>query len=170
MDNIEQMNHYMRHYFAAEKSESALFVVIGLAAVLISVMIYLKAPAYRGMIAPLLLIAVIQIAVGGGVYLRTDSQVEQLEAKLKSEADAYRSGEILRMDAVMKNFKIYKAIEIALLLGGIILTFAFSKKDFLYAMGIGLIIQPAIMLLLDLLAEKRADHYIGFITSLPGSS
>jgi hypothetical protein len=57
-------------------------------------------------------------------------------------------------------------VEIALLAAGIALTFLFRQAPFLYSMGIGFIIQPALMLVLDLFAEHRGGEYLQAVRSL----
>ena len=153
-------------YFISEKHESIFFILIGLAAVFLSILIHLRFTTYRGMAIPLVLIALIQIAVGSTVYFRTDSQVEKLELKLKNETHVYKNEEAKRMNVVLNNFTIYKIIEIILLCAGIIITFIYKKNDLIYSAGIGLILQPTIMIVFDLLAEKRAAIYLDQIQSL----
>ena len=63
-------------------------------------------------------------------------------------------------------FKIYKIIEIILLLAGIAMTFMFRQNQLVYAIALGLIMQAAIMLGLDLFAEKRATEYVKYLESL----
>jgi hypothetical protein len=67
------------------------------------------------------------------------------------------------METVMKNFRVYKRIEIILLAIGIVLTFALRKNNLWNLVGIGLIIQSSLMLILDLFAEKRAHDYLNFV-------
>ncbi len=65
-------------YFNAEKSESLLFVLIGICALLFSVyfLIKLKLPFYNGMAYPLIGVALIQLTVGVSVYLRSPVTVQ----------------------------------------------------------------------------------------------
>ncbi|TAL33188.1 MAG: hypothetical protein EPN93_14235 [Spirochaetes bacterium] len=166
MGTIEQMHGCMADYFSAEKTESLIFVLVGMTAITASALLYLKAPSFRGMIIPLVLIALIQIAVGGAVYLRTDAQVAGLSRQLDADPAACKAAEVPRMEAVMRAFTTYKLIEIALLAAGIALTFVFRRNDFWYSMGIGLIIQPSFMLVLDLLAERRGEAYLECLKQL----
>lgn len=72
------------------------------------------------------------------------------------------------MTTVRRSFTIYKAIEIALLAAGIFGTFFFRERQTLYAVSVGLIVQSALMLVLDLFAERRADVYLERIRTLLG--
>ena len=78
MNTVTDMHRFMVEYFSTEKSESALFMLMGAAAIILSVIVYLKFPSYRGVIIPLISIAIIQIAVGGSIFFRTDTQVRRL--------------------------------------------------------------------------------------------
>jgi hypothetical protein len=156
----EAMEAAMLDYFAAEKGESLIFLLAGVLATIVSVLLWRSASEYRAMAYPLIAIGLIQIAVGGAIYARTDRQVDGLRAELARDAAAYRAAELPRMAKVSAGFKLYKAIELALLAAGIALTFAFKSRPALYAVGIGLILQSSVMLVLDLFAERRADRYV----------
>ena len=153
-------------YFAAEKNEAALFMLIGVAAIALSIYLCISGNAYRTIAFPLVAIALIQLVVGGSVFFRTDGQVDALTQEYEASVAAYTEAEIERMEPVMNNFQIYKSIEIVLLLSGIILSFLFRQNMTWYAIAIGLIAQSAIMLILDLFAEKRGDMYLEFLRQL----
>jgi hypothetical protein len=150
-------------YFAAEKSEAGLFMAVGIAAVAASAWLWLGGSAYKAMAYPLIAIAAIQLVVGATVFFRTDAQVAALQAQYGADRAAFKAAETPRMEAVVRNFRLYKGIEIALLATGILLTFLLRHSDAWYAVGIGLIIQSSLMLVLDLFAERRADEYLRFV-------
>jgi hypothetical protein len=153
-------------YFVAEKQESLFFITIGIIAFIGSFCLFKTDSSYKGMIYPLILIAIIQIVVGSTVFFRTDNQAAALKTQLHDDPHAYKSVELSRMGTVIKSFRIYKCIEISLLTLGIILTFIFRDKDLWHSIGIGLIIQASLMLVLDLFAEKRAHDYLRFVENI----
>jgi hypothetical protein len=55
---------------------------------------------------PLAAVALIQLAVGGAVYLRTDGQVAALREQLASAPAEYQAEELQRMEKVAAWFKI----------------------------------------------------------------
>jgi hypothetical protein len=169
MKTVLSMHQGMLAYFLGEKRESLLFIAAGAVAITASILLYRSASPYRGMIGPLTLIALIQLGVGGSIYFRTDAQVAELSALLKSDAAAYAEKELPRMEKVSQSFTIYKWVEIALLAAGIAMTFLFRGRDLPYSIGVGLIVQSSLMLVFDLFAEHRADVYIGHIKSLVGA-
>ena len=160
------MQEHLLMYFTAEKQESLFFMLVGAAAIVVSIFLWKNDSNYKPMIYPLVAIALIQIIVGGSVYFRTDSQIATLSKQLQENPGQYRTEEIVRMTVVNNNFTLYKYIEITLLSIGIILTFAVSRSNDWYAVAIGLIIQSGLMLVMDLFAERRAHEYVANIQEL----
>jgi hypothetical protein len=58
----------------------------------------------KSMAIPLVLIALIQIVVGGSVYLRSDAQLTGLSAQLQTNPQVVKLEETARMQTVMKTF------------------------------------------------------------------
>jgi hypothetical protein len=160
------MQRLMYGYFLAEKRESLLFVAAGLAALAASAWLLRGGGPFRAMALPLAAVALIQLAVGTSVYLRTEPQVAALAARLEKAPADYRREETARMERVMAGFRLYKALEMALLAAGIGLCLTFRRQEALYAAGIGLVIQSALMLVLDLFAEKRGQDYLDAVQRL----
>jgi hypothetical protein len=161
---IEQLNTY----FKAEKSESLLFMLAGLLAAAFAVYAFfvLKQKFYTGIALPLLLVGIIQLVVGASVYFRTDKQLAQLETAYKTEPAKMASEELPRMQTVMKNFTLYKYIEVAFIIAGVLLILLLRRNDLWLGIGMGLLAQGSIMLLLDIFAERRAEVYIAFLQTL----
>ena len=93
---------------------------------------------------PLVVIALMQIVVGGTVYLRTDSQLSTLSAQLQTNPAAFKVEETARMITVMKNFSIYKTIEMLLLITGIGIIAFLQRYDVAAGIGVGLVLQSAL--------------------------
>jgi small-conductance mechanosensitive channel len=158
------MTKSMIGYFTAEKQESLLFIAVGLIAVAVGLWLWMNGHRLRSMAFPLIAVAAIQIVVGSSVYLRTDAQVATLSAQLETAADAARAAEDVRMAKVMKNFGLYKIIEIALLTIGVLLVLFLRQSDLAVGIGAGLILQSSFMLALDMFAELRAEEYIAALS------
>ncbi|HYO73870.1 MAG TPA: hypothetical protein VEU33_48165 [Archangium sp.] len=161
------MQEQMVGYFAAEKAESWLFILVGVVAVGVAVWLLVTGHSYRGMAYPLIAVGLIQLVVGGTVAFRTDAQVAALAQQLAASPSAFQLAEVPRMEVVMRNFELYKGVEIALLLVGVGLAYAFRRKELVYGVGVGLVMQASLMLVLDLFAEKRGDDYLAAIRALP---
>jgi len=70
------------------------------------------------------------------------------------------------MEKVRRSFALYKAVEIVLLVLGVAGYFLLRDRQTLLAVSLGLMIQSALMLALDLVAEHRADAYMEHIRRL----
>ena len=70
------------------------------------------------------------------------------------------------MRQVMANFRVYSAVEVALLLVGLVLLWRARRGGFAWGLGGGLVPQAALMLALDHLAELRGAEYLAYLLSL----
>ena len=143
-------------------------MLTGVLAIILGVffLIKVKQPFYNGMAYTFILIALIQIAVGGSIFMRSPKDIIRVSNILQNDKTLIQTEEIPRMKVVMKNFILYRWIEIALVLAGIFLFLRSSPETVLKGIGLGLIIQAGIMLTLDYFAEDRGKKYIEFLSSL----
>jgi hypothetical protein len=155
-------------YFNEEKYESLFFVLVGVIAILFSIYFFtkVKLPFYNGVSLALLAIAALQLTVGISVYFRSPKDILRVENIVKFEKPKIQSEEIPRMEIVMKNFVIYRWIEISLLILGLIFFFYFDAESFMKGLGIGLAIQSGLMLFLDYFAENRGEIYLTYLKSV----
>ena len=160
------MINSMSSYFVAEKQESMIFVAVGLLAIGLSVWLWMNGHRLKFMAYPLVVIALMQLVVGGTVYLRTDSQVSTLIAQIHLNPAALKAEETLRMQTVMKNFSIYKAIEMLLLVFGVGMIAFMQRNDMAAGIGVGLVLQAAFTLTLDIFAEARGADYLSAIQGI----
>jgi peptidoglycan/LPS O-acetylase OafA/YrhL len=158
---------FIYRYFTAEKQESLLFLIVGIVAVLLAVICWFLIKSnpnfFKGAAIPLLTIGLIQMVVGYSVYSRTDKQKADIAYHIGMEPVNYvKQTELPRMKTVMKNFVIYRWVEIAFFITGLILIFLFKSnpdKSFWFGLGIALAIQAVIMLGADYFAEQRGEIY-----------
>lgn len=158
---------FIYKYFIAEKQESLLFLIVGIVALLLAVVFWFFIKSnpsfFKGAAIPLLAIGLIQLVVGYTVYSRTDKQKTDVAYNLGMEPVNYvKQTEQPRMKTVMKNFVIYRWVEIAFIITGLVLIFLFRSnpdKSFWYGFGVALAIQAIIMLGADYFAEKRGKVY-----------
>ncbi len=155
-------------YFNAEKAESLLFVLVGLAAIISALwfLIQVKKPFYLGMAWPLIAVAIIQLTVGFTVYFRSPKDISRVNTLLTQSNEKAIAEEVPRMNTVIKNFTIYRVVEIVLLLIGLGMLFFLKSNAMLMGIGTGLAIQAGFMQLLDYFAEKRAHEYLKFVENL----
>jgi hypothetical protein len=157
----------MSSYFSAEKQESLLFIAVGLVAIGTTAWLWMHGHRLKSMAYPLVTIALLQILVGGSVYLRTDAQLSALSVQLLANPAALKVEETTRMRAVMKNFSIYKAVEMVLLVVGVGVIAFLQRYDIAAGIGVGLVLQAAFTLALDIFAEARGADYLSALHALP---
>lgn len=161
-------------YFIAEKQESLLFILIGLAGILTAAIFFffLKSGFYKGAAIPLLLIGCLLGTVGYTVYKRSDDDRKRNVYAFDMNPSALREKEIPRMETVMKNFVVYRWVEIILLLAGAFLYYYFCrvKQDaFWCGLGLGLAVMALLALTADYFAEKRGHVYLNGLKSFVNS-
>ena len=107
-------------YFIAEKQESLVFLVIGMAAIVLALIFYFagKIAGLSGSSNSLLILGLIQAVAGYAVYVRSDDQrISQVYA-YDMNPDQLKTIELTRMRKVKTNFLIYRWIEIGFLIAG----------------------------------------------------
>ena len=150
----------MTDYFAGEKQESLLFIAVGLVAIGVAAWLWMNGHRLRMMAVPLVIVALMQLVVGSTVYLRTESQMQGLVAQSQSAPAQFKQDEVSRMQTVMKNFNIYKTIEMMLLVLGVCLIAFLQRFDIAAGIGAGLVLQAGFTLALDMFAEARGQDYL----------
>ena len=122
---------FIYRYFTGEKQESLLFLIVGIVAVLLALVcwFFIKSNPnfFKGAAIPLLAIGLIQMVVGYSVYSQTDKQRKDIAYNIGMEPVNYiKHTELPRMKTVMKNFVIYRWVEIAFIITGLVLIFLFQ--------------------------------------------
>ena len=156
----------MTDYFVGEKQESVLFMLAALMALGLAIWLWTQGHRLRWMALPLVVVALMQLVVGVTIFARTDAQLAKLSTQLVSAPAEFKQAETERMQTVMTHFKMYKTVELVLLLVGACLIGFFSKWDAATGIGIGLVVQAGFTLALDLFAEARGDAYLNVLTGI----
>jgi uncharacterized membrane protein HdeD (DUF308 family) len=152
-------------YFNAEKQESLIAVLIGVAVIIAAIVFFffLKTNFYKGAAIPLLLIGLLIGVVGFIVYKRSDSDRQRNVYAYDMNPGELKENELPRMKTVMKNFVMYRNIEIFLFLAGAALYIYFIRdftKDFWRGFGLALAVMSILALTADFFAEKRGKIYM----------
>jgi hypothetical protein len=153
-------------YFDAEKQGAMLLLVIGIASVALATAVLAWRGAYAGAGVPFVALGVLAVGIGSGVWARTDHQVALLGAQMReAPAEALRT-ELPRMQRVRRTFLMAQIFEIALLVAGVAVAYLYRDRQFGFAFGVGLIAQAAFLLVFDLIADRRAAHYLTYLKQL----
>ncbi|MGG9971081.1 hypothetical protein ACQ33O_04725 [Ferruginibacter sp. SUN002] len=151
-------------YFIAEKNESLLFIIVGVAAIILALIFffYLKTNWYKGAAIPFFVVGIMHLVVGITVYKRSDGDRQCNVYAYDLNPGELKAKELPRMEKVNKNFVAIRYFEIALLLIGLGLIVSFKNnldKTFWVGLGIALAIEAVVSLGADYFAEKRAKEY-----------
>ena len=165
MDFLE----YMLHYFRGEKNLGYFLIVLGIAVLVFVGYLWQTHRDWLayGMIIPLLLFGLAGIGGGAGLAYRTSKQIPELTNLYQADKPAFAAQEEARMQKVNANWprlKLAYAVIIVISLG----LFFLVKKDWMTGLTLALILVCAILLIVDVFAEKRAIIYteqIKLITS-----
>lgn len=157
-------------YFNAEKNESLLLIVFGIAAITLALLFffYLKTNWYKGFAIPFLLMGLIHLVVGCNVNKKCDADRKRNVYAYDMNPGELKTKEIPRMEKVNSSYIVYRYIEIVLLLAGLGLFFYFrnnADKAFWAGLGMALVIEAAITLGANFTAEKKAHQYTSGIQS-----
>lgn len=161
-------------YFVGEKQESLWFLVIGICAIVLALVliIFFKASFYKGAAIPLFLIGVLLGIVGYTVYNRSDAERVNNVYAYDMNPPQLKNKEIPRMEIVMKKFLMYRYIEILLFLIGLGMYVYFIRdlrNDFWRGFGLALAIMAIIALTADYFAETRGKKYLKGLREFTGS-
>lgn len=160
-------------YFTAEKSESLLFLSIGIAGVVAAVIFFffLKTNFYKGAAIPLVLIGLLLGIVGFTVYKRSNADRIRVTYAFDMNPQDLTQKELPRMQTVMKNFVAYRWVEIVLAIAGIVLFLYFSNNAaqiFWKGFGLTLAIMALLALTADYFAETRGRKYMNQLLEFTG--
>lgn len=153
-------------YFLGERQGGLFVGLLGLLSCAFSAWLASTSSTFRAMVVPMALVGLIQLGVGVGLWVRTPGQVAALETGLgqpEGAARVTRATEIARMERVMRSFLIIKSIELVLIAVGAGLIFGLRQRGWAVGVGMGLIVQGAVMLAFDVFAEARAEIYLAWL-------
>jgi hypothetical protein len=154
-------------YFTAEKHGGLLLVALAAASLALAVYLFATKSVFSAMAWPVLVLGGIELVIGLTVATRTASQVAEIAAGLQSTRTVTITTEIERMARVNGTFVLIKKVEMALI--GISLLFLILQPApaTLGAVGLGILLQSAVLLVFDTFAHHRAIHYVEWLIALP---
>lgn len=154
-------------YFTAEKHGGLLLVALAAASLALAVYLFATKSVFSAMAWPVLVLGGIELVIGLTVATRTASQVAEIAAGLQSTRTVTITTEIERMARVNGTFVLIKKVEMALI--GISLLFLILQPApaTLGSVGLGILLQSAVLLVFDTFAHHRAIHYVEWLIALP---
>jgi hypothetical protein len=149
----------LRRYFSGERDVAFMAIAIGLVAIVVTFVLIgrRKEPFYRGLLAPVLLVA-LGGTIGGSVLAVQSLQRIQDLGELYDE-DPWSVGEVEkpRMAKVNANWAPLKITWCAL--GGVAVIVAVARRGFWRGLSLGVAGLCVGLFVLDTYAERRAERY-----------
>lgn len=156
----------LAEYFAAERSGGFLLVVLALAGFGFAAFLWMTRNAFMAMAWPLVLLGAFQLVIGLAVALRTPGQIAALERGLQTSQAETVSAETERINSVNRNFRIVKVVEVVLILVGLGLVLSLPHPGTWAAVGLGLLVEAAVLLAFDAFAHQRALVYAQWLRQM----
>lgn len=154
------MQDAMTVYFDGEKNAGLLIAGIGVAALALAAVFYQPRWGLRSFAVALAVLALVEIAIGVGLYLRTGPQVASLLTQLGSDSTRFFADEGARMARVQRNFVIIQYIELTVIVTAAIAAIALKNRFWLSGIALALLCHAAFLLAFDLVAERRGAIYL----------
>ena len=150
-------------YFSGESTGGMILVIIASFSFVLSGWLYSKRhiPHARSAIGPLLVIAVLELIVGGVIWGRTESQVVDLLALLDTDATLFVNTELTRIAGVRRSLAWLHLGELVVLVGSALMFpwTMFTKRYRLQGFVLALGLQAGIVFGIDGWAATRAQMY-----------
>lgn len=161
------MNNIVK-YFHGEKSESYIFILMGVIAFAVALyfIFVLKTSFWKGVAIPFIVVSSLEFIVGYTIVTRSPKDILRVEKFISKEPQKIKTLEIPRMEKVMSNFILYRYVEIVLIILGVFLMYSSMNDNLWKGIGLGLFIQSSIVLCLDFFAEKRGFVYLEYLKEL----
>jgi hypothetical protein len=150
-------------YFAGEKHGAVLLILIGLAALVAAAALFQPRWELRSFAITLGMVALLEIALGVGLYVRTGPQVAALLAQLGSNAPAFLADEGARMVRVQRNFVVVHYVEIAVIVIAAVIAFAQRNRFWIAGIALAFLFHAGFLLAFDIVAERRGAAYLARI-------
>src|SRR4029453_12088997 len=154
-------------YFAAEKHGGLLLVALAAASLALAIYLFATKSLFSPMAWPVLVLGGIELVIGLTVAGRAAGQIARREAGLRATRGVTIPAEIERMARVNGTFELIKKVEIALIAVSLLFVIVRPAPETLGAIGLGILLQSAVLLVFDPLAHHRRIHYVECLTALP---
>ncbi|MGH7613540.1 MAG: hypothetical protein ACREMW_05775 [Gemmatimonadales bacterium] len=147
-------------YFHGEKNAGLVLTGLGLLGLAAAAPFFQPRWGLRSFAVTLAVFALIEIAIGVGLHLRTGPQVSSLLALLGSDATRFVAEEGARMARVQRNFLVVQYIEAVVIVVATITAVALKHRVAIAGIALGLVLNATLLLAFDLVAERRGAAYL----------
>ncbi len=151
-------------YFNGEKHAGVTIAVLGLLGVVAALLLWQPRWELRSLAVVLGVMGLLELAVGVGLYLKTGPQIDQLLAQLGADAPRLQADELARMIRVQRNFVVLQVLWLALMAASAAVALTQKGRPALWGAALGLLVQAAVFLAFDLVAERRGAAYLAALS------
>jgi hypothetical protein len=155
------MHDALMTYFSGEKNAGLFLAGVGVAQLVATALLYRA--DLRPLAITIAILAFAEVALGAGLYLRTDPQVGRLMSQLGAEPVRFYRDEGARMAGVQRNFVVIEYVELALVIVSAVVAVTQKDRPALTGVALGLLVGAAFLLAFDLVAERRGEAYLAAI-------
>ena len=152
-------------YFTGEKQGALVLIALGILGLAAAALFWSPRFGLRSFAVTLAVFALLELAIGIGLYVRTDQQVARLLAQLGSDPAGFFATEGARMARVQRTFAIAIRVEVALIVAAALAVLWQQERVTLTGVAFGLLINAALLLAFDSIAERRGAAYLGAVRS-----
>lgn len=157
----------VQDYFNAERQGGLLLLAMAVAGVSLAAYLWSTRNAFLAMAWPLVLLGVLQVAIGSTVAWRASGQAASLEQGLRESPGPKAAAELERMNTVNRNFRGIKIAEVTIIVLSLALVLGFPQPGTWSAVGLGLLVEAAALLAFDVFAHQRALVYTEWLQKVP---
>jgi hypothetical protein len=154
-------------YFTAEKQGGLLLVALAVASLALAGYLFATKSLFSAMAWPILVLGGVELVIGISVASRASGQIAEIEAGLRATRTVTITTEVERMARVNGTFTLIKKVEIALIALSVLFLIVQPAPATLGAMGLGILLQSAVLLVFDTFAHHRALRYVEWLIALP---
>jgi hypothetical protein len=160
----EPIHRALTTYFDGEKNAGLMLFGVGLVVVTGAMVLFPSRWDLRSFAVTLAVFGLLEVAIGAGLYLKTGPQVERLVLQLTNEPAAFYAMEGPRMTVVQRNFVILESVWLALIAGSAIAAIWQKRSTTIAGIAFGVLVNVAVFLAFDIIAERRGDRYVQFLS------
>ncbi|MDX2051781.1 MAG: hypothetical protein SFV15_05270 [Polyangiaceae bacterium] len=164
------MREAIELYFAGEKGGALLAFLVGAASLCAATVLVQSRYELRSFAIALGVLGLVEVAIGGGLWLRTGPQVQALLSQLDSEQANTLTQEAVRMAKVQKNFARLELLWVGVLCASAFVGLTQKSRPTLWGIALALLIHAAFFLAFDLVAERRGASYLEALELARGGS
>ena len=166
----------IEQYFIAEKNAGLFFLVAGIVAIVIAIvlLVFLKGNISKGLAWPVIILGLLQAIVGYTVYNGSDKRrIDNIYA-FDMNPGKLKTAELPRMQKAVKSITVFLSLELLTFIAGIILLWMnrrflsgslFSAGTVWLGVGLALVFQSLLMAAADFTAYRRGVQYTGQLES-----